>query len=224
MTFNKNCAKYIIFDMDGVLINSEPVTMKAATLALAEIGIAADRRDFEPYIGAGEEKFITEPCRAHGKESLAPSALKRLYELFDSLVYDELFVYPSVHRLLDELKSRGIHMAIASSSAREKLIASLDAAKIQQTLFDTIITGSDVSQKKPSPEIYLTAMKKLGAEPGECIVIEDALSGIASAKAAGCICFAVTTSFTAEKLKAAGADFTGDDIAEILGVLDNTNI
>ena len=115
-------------------------------------------------------------------------------------------------------------MAIASSSAREKLIASLDAAKVQRALFDTIITGSDVSQKKPSPEIYLTAMKKLGAEPGECIVIEDALSGIASAKAAGCICFAVTTSFPAEKLKAAGADFTGDDIAEILGVLDNTNI
>ncbi len=217
--FDKNFIKYIIFDLDGVLISSEPVTAKAAIKALGEIGISATPETFKPYIGAGEDKFISEPCKEKGKSALIDQALSRMYYFFNELVSKELTVYPSVHRVLDELKNRGYHLAIASSSEAEKVSRSLKAAKISEALFDVIITGSDVSEKKPSPEIYFKAMDELDADCEECLIIEDALSGIHAAKKSGAFCFAVTASFTAEQLKAEAPDFIADDIGEVLNLL-----
>ena len=77
--FDKNYIKYIIFDMDGVLINSEPVTVKAALKALSEIGIVATPDDFKPFIGAGEDKFITEICKKHKKDNMIASTMSRMY-------------------------------------------------------------------------------------------------------------------------------------------------
>lgn len=217
--FDKNYIKYIIFDMDGVLINSEPVTSKAATAALAEIGIDVNPDIFKAYIGAGEDKFITEPCKKEKKEAAIPGAMNRLYELFNEYVYSTLEVFPSVHTLLGKLKEKGFHLAIASSSAEDKVRISLDAAKISEDLFDVIITGSDVSEKKPSPEIYFIAMDELDADPEECIIVEDALNGIRAAKAADAFCFAVTTSFPKNELEKEKPDFIADDIIELLNVI-----
>ncbi|MBE7024075.1 MAG: HAD family phosphatase [Ruminococcaceae bacterium] len=217
--FDKNYIKYIIFDMDGVLINSEPVTTKAALTALSEIDISVSSDYFKAHIGAGEEKFITEPCKEQGKENLIPSALPRLYELFNEYVYTSLEVFPSVHKLLSALREKGFHLAIASSSASDKVAISLDAAKISADLFDVIITGSDVTEKKPSPEIYFIAMDELDADPEECLIIEDALNGIRSAKSSGAFCFAVTSSFPREALAKENPDFIGDDIIEVLDIL-----
>lgn len=77
-----------------------------------------------------------------------------------------------------------------------------------------------MTEKKPSPAPYLLAADKLGADPAECLVIEDALSGVKSAKAAGMQCAAVTTSFSEEKLKSAGADYVTGDIIDILSLLN----
>ncbi len=217
--FDKNYIKYIIFDMDGVLINSESVCTKSAIAALSEVGIAAVPEDFEPYIGAGEDKFIIEICKKQKKENLIDIALPRLYELFAKFVFEDILVYPSTHKLIDKLREQGFHLAIASSSAADKLAVSLEAAKISPDWFDVIISGSDVSQKKPSPEIYFTAMDELDADPEECIVIEDALNGIRAAKASGAFCFAVTTSFDRQALEKECPDFIGNDIIELLDVL-----
>ncbi len=217
--FDKNYIKYIIFDMDGVLINSESVCTKSAIAALSEVGITAIPEDFEPYIGAGEDKFIIEICKKQKKENLIDIALPRLYELFAKFVFEDILVYPSAHKLIAKLRERGFHPAIASSSAADKLAVSLEAAKISPDWFDVIISGSDVSQKKPSPEIYFTAMDELDADPEECIVIEDALNGIRAAKASGAFCFAVTTSFDRQALEKECPDFIGDDIIELLNVL-----
>ena len=217
--FDKNYIKYIIFDMDGVLINSEPVTTKAAQTALSEIGIDAAPDAFKAYIGAGEDKFITEICKEKKKEAKIPVAMARMYELFYEYVYESLEVFPNVHKLLDALKEKGYHLAIASSSASEKVSASLEAAKIAESYFDVIITGSDVTQKKPSPEIYFITMDELDADPEECIIIEDALNGIRAAKDSDAFCFAVTTSFTRDAIEAEDPDFIGDDIIEVLDIL-----
>lgn len=217
--FDKNYIKYIIFDMDGVLINSEPVTTKAAMVALSEIGISANQDSFKAYIGAGEDKFITEICKKEKAESAIPDAMERLYELFNQYVFDDLEVFPSVHKLLEELKKRRFRLAIASSSSAHKVAISLEAAKIPADLFDVIITGSDVSDKKPSPEIYFSAMDELDADPEECIIVEDALNGIRSAKSSGAFCFGVTTSFAREDLEKEKPDFIGDDIIELLDIL-----
>ena len=217
--FDKNYIKNIIFDLDGVLVSSVSVCIKAATKALAEIGISATPETFLPYNGAGEDKFISGPLAENKKEHLAEKALGRLYDLFEQYVYTDLKVFPSAHTVLGELKNQGFHLAIASSSAFEKVRMTLDAAKIPEDIFDVIITGSDVSQRKPSPEIYFAAMDELDADPEECIIVEDALNGIRAAKSADAFCFAVTTSFPKDILEKENPDFIADDIIKLLDIL-----
>lgn len=214
-----NYIKCIIFDMDGVLIDSAPLTRSAAKKALAEIGIHATDNDFAPYIGTGEKNFIKGPCSIYKKQNLADSALNNFYRYFEELAACELKVFPSAVKLLNFLAKCPLKLAIASSSAKRKLIISLNSANISTDFFDVIISGDDVTERKPSPEIYMTAAQHLGINPQECLVVEDAVSGIKSAKSAGCQCFAVTTSFKKRFLKEAGADFTGDDLTEVLNVL-----
>ncbi len=209
--------KYVIFDVDGVLIDSEKVITTAASRALAERGIKAGLKDFMPYIGAGEEKFIVELAKKYGKEDFIDEMLERMFEFYEQTVYTELKVFPSVLGTIDELYGRGVSLAIASSATRRKLTVSLKAAGIDENKFKVILSGDDVSAKKPSPEIYIKTAEALSAPPSECVVIEDALNGVRSAKSAGMKCVAVTTSFSRAELEAAGADVVIDDIGEISG-------
>lgn len=210
---------YIIFDMDGVLVNSEPVIMRAAENALKSGGIKGGRADFIPYIGSGEENFIIGPCTAQGKPELIDGLMEEMFKNFEDNIGD-MQVFASAKTLIDELSKRGYTLALVSSAAKRKLMASLKAAGINPDNFTVILSGSDVTEKKPSPMPYLLASERLNAKPEDCMVIEDAISGVKSAKAAGMTCFGVTTSFSEEKLKAAGADFIKDDIIKVLDCLD----
>lgn len=209
----------VIFDMDGVLVDSEPVIMRAAAEALAEEGIPAGYETFRPYIGAGEEHFILDPGRKAGKEEKLESMMARMYQLYARYAGADLKVYPSAAKVIAALGDRGLRLALVSSSSREKLLVSLEAAGIAPERFALILSGSEVTKKKPDPEPYRLAGERLGILPQRCLVIEDALSGIASAKAAGMRCAAVTTSFAAAELRQAGADAVMEDIIEILDIL-----
>ena len=94
-------------------------------------------------------------------------------------------------------------MALATSADRIKMAVNLTEIGLSEDTFDSIVTGLEVDKKKPFPDIYLKAAKNLGLEPNECLVVEDAVSGIKAAKAAGCRCLAVATSFSIEALKEA---------------------
>lgn len=207
--------KYVIFDMDGVIVNSEPVIISAALNALHEAGIAAEKADFMEFIGAGEENFIISPCTRQGREDLIDELLEKMFVNFENSI-SEMKVFPSAKPLIGALKKRGFKLALVSSAAGRKLYASLKAADIDPADFDVILSGSDVTEKKPSPAPYLLGAGRLGAAPGSCLVIEDALSGIRSAKSAGMLCAAVTTSFSRPELKAENPDYIVDDIIEIL--------
>ncbi len=91
-------------------------------------------------------------------------------------------------------------MAVASSADRVKIGINLREIGLSADIFDAIISGEDVERKKPFPDIYLLAAERIGLKPENCLVVEDAVSGITAGKAAGCKCLAVTTSFPAEKL------------------------
>ncbi len=210
--------KYVIFDMDGVIVDSEPVIMKAALDALKSGGIPAALDDFTKFIGAGEEHFIIEPCKRAGRVDLTDEIMERMFTNFENLIAD-MKVFPSAKPLIEGLLKRGFILALVSSAARRKLLASLNAAGIDPDSFDVILSGSDVAEKKPSPVPYLTAAERLKADTGECLVVEDALSGVRSAKSAKMTCAAVTTSFAASELKQAGADYITDDIIEILEII-----
>lgn len=211
--------KYIIFDMDGVIVDSEPVIMKAALDALRAGGIKASKEDFIPYIGAGEEHFIIEPCKRADKVESTEKIMNDMFVNFEKNI-KEMRVFTSAKPLIEKLKVLGYTLSLVSSAAERKLMASLRAAQVDPSVFSVILSGNDVTEKKPSPAPYLLAAEKLGADPADCLVIEDAVSGVKSAKAAGMQCAAVTTSFSGEQLKAAGADYVTEDIIDILSLLN----
>lgn len=213
--------KAVLFDMDGVLVNSEPVITEASIRALKEYGVDAATADFHPFTGMGEDRFIGGVAEKYGKKFILEMKT-RAYEIYGGIVADMIEVYHGTVPLLNKLKENNIPAALASSADFVKVKANLKAAGIPEGLFTAIICGDDVANKKPAPDIYLLAAARCGMAPGDCIVVEDAVSGIRAAKAAGMRCVAVMTSFDEKRLKDEGADMVCGDISgvwECLGKL-----
>lgn len=214
--------KAVIFDMDGVLVDSEHVIESAAVKALKEYGVRARPEDFIPFVGAGDDRYIGGVAEKYGL-SYRKEMKERLYEIYLEILEDELGVFEGALPLLESLKKEGYILALASSADRIKVNANLKAAGIPEEYFSLVLTGEDVSEKKPSPEIYLETAEKLGVSPGECVVVEDALNGIKSAKSAGMVSVGVAASFSARELQKAGADYVCGDISGVLDIIKKVN-
>jgi len=210
----------IIFDMDGVLVDSEPVIEMAAVKFFAEIGITAKSGDFKPFIGAGEDRYIGGVCEKY--EILYNTNMKkRVYEIYQEIVGEFLKVYDGTIPTLKKLSENGYKLALASSADNVKINANLAVAEINKSIFNAIISGEDVVNKKPSPDIYLKAAEHLEALPKNCIVVEDAINGIQAAKSAGMKSIGITTSFSMDKLTEASADYVCNDINEIFKIINS---
>ncbi len=204
----------VLFDMDGVLVDSEPVILAAAITGLAEYGVQAKAEDFKPFIGAGEDRFIGGVAEKYGL-SYKKEMKTRVYQIYQEIAPVKLRVFSGVIPLLTGLKQKGLKIALASSADLIKITINLKVAGLPKSLFDTIISGEDVVHKKPEPEIYIKAAGSLQANPVDCIVVEDALNGIKAAKAAGMKCIAITSSFDSKALKKENPDFICNNISEI---------
>ena len=210
--------KLIIFDMDGVLVNSEPAITKASIQTLAEIGIKAEFDDFKPFTGMGDDKFISGVCAKYGAE-YDPELKKRAYEIYIERAHEWIEVFNWSKPILTSLHELGYSIAVASASDMIKVECNLRQIGIDTKIFCTIVTGSDVTRKKPAPDIFLCAAEKAGFDPRDALVVEDALSGIEAAKAAGMRALGVTTSFDADALQGAGADFVLDDLSVLPSIV-----
>lgn len=207
--------KGIIFDMDGVLVDSEPVMFKAAIKALKEFGVNAKPEDFKPFVGTGERSFLGNVSIKYGREYI--DSMKHLaYEIYCNIVEDEIVLFEGTREILEKLKGRGHKLAVASGADKIKVNANLRAAKLPLDLFDCIITGSDITKNKPDPEIFLKAAERMELNPECCIVVEDAISGIKGAFAAGMKSLGITSSFDSVTLLNAGATETGKDISVLI--------
>ena len=210
--------RYILFDMDGVLMDSEPVITQAAMLGLKEFGVDTAYTDFHEFTGMGEDKFIGGVAEKHGVK-YHTGMKKRVYDIYLEIVSPgTLRVYPHTRPTLEALKARGVRMALASSADHVKIAANLRVAGLDDGIFNAIIGGEDVKRKKPAPDIYLLAAQRLGARPEDCVVAEDAISGVEAGKAAGCVVAAVSGSFSEERLRAAGARYYLDNISGLLSL------
>ena len=208
---------HIIFDNDGVLVDSEPVINAAAIQGLKEYGVTAQPEDFLPYVGAGEDRYIGGVAEKYGL-AYRTEMKDRVHEIYHALIQEKLRPHPGAVSVLEEMSRRPGKVALASSSDHVKIRASLDAASIPRDAFDLIVSGEEVPHKKPSPDIYLETARRIGAEPADCVVIEDAVNGVMAAKAAGMVCVAVTNSFSREQLAEAGADHVVCGLSEILSL------
>jgi HAD superfamily hydrolase (TIGR01509 family) len=205
----------VIFDMDGVLVLSEPILAQAAIRMFAEQGVTVQHEEFRPFIGMGEDRYIGGVAEARGIPLDLPRAKARTYALYLELIRGRLKPLPGVLDFVASCRRQGLSLAVASSADAIKVAGNLREIGLPPESFDVVIDGCQVLRKKPAPDIFLAACRRLGLEPSRCLVIEDALSGVAAAKAAGARCLAVTTSFPRENLAAAGADWVVSNLGDV---------
>ena len=202
--------KGVIFDMDGVLIQSEKYMCECAKAALQEFGVIAKDEDFQPFVGSGEDKYVGGVAELYG----APydTAMKdRAYELYITNAETGIRVMPGIIQLFSELSAAGIKIAIASSADRVKVDTNIQVIGIQEQMLSGLVTGDQIASKKPAPDIFLDAARQIDLAPNECLVVEDALNGVQAAIAAGMNCVGIAGTFTKEQLLAAGAVHTEDE-------------
>jgi beta-phosphoglucomutase len=203
----------VILDMDGVLVLSEPFIAEAAMRMFAEKGHAVGVEEFRPFIGTGEDRFIGGVAERRGI-LLDPARDKaRTYEIYLDLIKGKLQPLPGVLDFVRACRSAGLRLAVASGADAIKVRANLSEIDLSPSLFDALVTGEDVVRKKPAPDVFLQAAARLSVEPAACLVVEDAVNGVAAAKAAGSRCLALTTSFAAGELRA--ADWIAADLAHV---------
>lgn len=202
----------VILDMDGVLLDSEPFICKAACRMFAEMGLTVHPDDFKPFVGAGENRFIGGVAEKYGFPIDIEVVKKRTYDIYLEIIKGQIGPLPGVHAFLSACRQAGKRLALATSADDIKARGNLSEIKLPMNTFDSIVTGLSVVRKKPDPEIFLTAAHELGLDPRHCLVVEDAVNGVAAAKAAGARCLALTTSFSREQL--AGADWFAPNLAK----------
>jgi cytidine deaminase len=196
----------ILFDMDGVLIDSEAYIAQAAILFFADHGIKAKTEDFQPFVGAGEDRYIGGVAEKYGLVLDIEDAKDKVYQKYEQLVLGHVGAMPGVVRFLGNARKAGLKMAVASSADRTKVEINLRAIGADANWFDVVLSGSQVKRKKPFPDIYQFAALSLKLACEDCLVVEDAVNGVQAAKAAGCMCCGVTGTFDAETLARTGAD------------------
>ena len=212
--------KGVLFDMDGVLIDSEPFILEAAIQGLKQFGVNAEPDDFTPFIGAGETRYLGGPSEKYGVK-FRPEMKTVVYAIYaDILKQHPDAVYDGVFDVINYVKSK-CKAAVCSAADLIKVQHNLNAIGVTPSFFDALVTGSDVTRQKPFPDIFLKGAELIGISPQNCVVVEDAINGIKAAKAAGAFSIGVTTSFSSDELREkANPDYIIDNIRQLPETLE----
>lgn len=174
----------IIFDMDGVLIDSERRSFKCFEEVFKEYNYRIDKEFYLKLIGRNVNSIKEIMMKEYGEDFPFDDIYKKKAQMALEITNrDGVIIKPGVHKLLDYLKERAYKVAVATSTRRERALELLEEAKIKDKV-NFIVCGDEVKNSKPNPEIFLKAAKGLGIEPEKCAVIEDSDAGITAAHAA----------------------------------------
>ncbi len=203
----------VIFDMDGVLVDSESLINAAAITMFKENGLTVQPTDFLPFVGAGEDRYIGGVAEKYHFSLDLAAAKQRTYEIYLKLVPAQLEAFPGAYGLVLACRKAGLRVAVASSSDQLKVRANLQKIGLPLEFWDTVVVGEQVKHKKPAPDIFLSAAQNFDEKPSACVVVEDAVNGVQAAKAAGMRCVAIAVTFPAERLQE--ADIVRDRISQV---------
>ena len=178
----------IIFDMDGVVLNSEPFHENARQAMFRRLGIT-EEEDFPEPVGTSASGYWRQVLKRVGLEGDPVALQQEQYQrVEDQIRENHLGPSDGLLEVFDWARSRGMKIGLASSSTQPLVDHTLDLVHVRE-YFDYVVSGNQVSRKKPDPEIYLRVMEMAGAGPEETVAVEDTAAGIASARAAGIFCY-----------------------------------
>ena len=208
-----------LFDMDGVLIDSEPVSIRILMDWFLLKGVRLTRKDVEPYLGAGEEVFFTGPAGERGMEvDLAEASLyfKEHYPSLMAASMDDCAKALSC-ALVRHLRALGFKVAVCSSAPHWKVLANIRVIGLDEDDFDLVLSGEEVVNNKPDGEIYRKAAARLGSDPASCIVVEDSRAGVMAGLDAGMKVLGIAGTVDVSTLCSWGACAASEDIGILLG-------
>jgi HAD superfamily hydrolase (TIGR01509 family) len=202
----------VLFDMDGVLLESERYINHAGVLMFREKGYEVDPDDFLEFTGMGEDRYLGGVAEKNEIPFNNQVDKARTYAIYESLVQNNIDPLPGVRNFIHKCKTKGLKIAVATSADQVKMEINLKEIDIPISTFNATVNGLEIKHKKPSPDIFLKAAAKLDVDPLRCLVVEDAVSGVKAGKAAGARVLALTTTFSREEL--AGADWIAADLSK----------
>lgn len=198
----------VLFDLDGVLLDSMPWHVKAWEKTFAEWGVRVEEEFVYLHEGAIERSGLLEIVAAQGLV-LTADLMDRLFarqaEIFSREYSANVTLYSGAYSVLDRLTKAGLRLALVTSSSRPTVSRSVPSGLLER--FEVVVTGDEVVRGKPDPEPYLTALSLLDLPAQAGRAVENAPAGIRSARSAGLVCYGLTTTLTAEQLSQADAIF-----------------
>ncbi|WP_406438500.1 HAD family phosphatase [Streptomyces sp. NBC_01613] len=181
----------VIFDLDGTLVDSEPNYYEAGRQTLAEHGVPDFTwADHERYVGVSTLETAGLWKQEYGLATSADDLLADINRRYLELARTATRTYPEMRKFVELLATEGAPMAVASGSSPEAIEAILTGTGLDAYL-RTVVSADEVPRGKPAPDVFLEAARRLGAAPGDCVVLEDAAPGAAAAHAAGMRCIAI---------------------------------
>jgi HAD superfamily hydrolase (TIGR01509 family) len=204
MTIEMKRIRGVIFDMDGLMVDSEPVQLRAVNDALRPLGISVSEADFMDMVGRRAIDNFRELKRRYGFGESPGQVEERKDRAYLKRVRGELKPMPGLFRVIEMCEAKGLLLALASSSPLKDIRGTLEILGLENR-FSFIVSGDDVKRGKPDPEIFLKAAERCGQPPSSLLVLEDSGHGVNAASAAGMYVIAVPNRFTT------GQDFSRAD-------------
>ncbi|MFK7845841.1 MAG: HAD family hydrolase [Rhodothermales bacterium] len=194
--------KAIIFDMDGVVIDSEPLHERSSQLVMAQHDFVIDEAVFVDFKGSTDRTILEHLVKENNLDVEVDELLRQKRLTYASLL-DELQPIAGVISFINRI-SDSYRLALTTSASRRNKELAFSKFNLHR-FFEVVITSNDITNPKPDPEPYRVTTEQLQLSPADCFVIEDSFNGVRSAAAAGCTVVGITTSFDADALKDAGA-------------------
>lgn len=185
----KHTKTAVIFDMDGVVSDTQKFHAESESLLLKEFGVDMPPAEItKKYAGVTDEKMFAEIFEQHGvKVDSVDDVVFRKWNLMGEVATGRITAIPHAINLIKALKKSGFRLAIASASTKAFIDEVVEALALNE-YFDKLVSAQEVAHGKPAPDVFLLAAKRLGVEPEKAVVIEDGRSGMVAAKAANMKC------------------------------------
>lgn len=208
----------LIFDMDGVLVDSEPLHKRAKELAFEELGIVLPESVYDSYKGRPDRTMMPEVLALHSPGTDAERVMQRKKDFYEQIEHQLQPVDGAAEFV--RWASERYRLALATSATPRNRAAALKMLGIENC-FESIVDTDRFHRAKPDPEIFQVAMRDLKLPPEKCWIVEDSLAGVGAGKAAGCVTAAITTTFERKTLAEAGADLIVESFSELKTVLES---